>query len=362
MWLPAKRILAWAARNERKLGALVFIAGFATDIVTFGLFPLEITNYFYLSYLCLTLVAIFVTHYVYSRDGEQSTTTRALRVFFPLLFQYCIGSLLSGTLIFYTRSGSVLVSWPFLLTFLLVFVGNEFFRMYKDRLVFQVFLFYLTLYAYVLFAFPYYTHTLSVTSFYLSSALSVGVGAALLYFLYIIGSKRFLASFKQIALGTTVATFLMAGAYQTGILPPLPLSIQDIGIYHLVTRTDSGYRTVGEPSAWYAPLIGTDVHIAPSSPLYAYSAVFAPTAFSTNLVHVWEHYDETQRTWVTVSKIGFPIKGGRDGGYRGYSIVDRTSAGKWRVSVLTESGQAIGRLAFTVVITSDPAPLIEELK
>ena len=40
--------------------------------------------------------------------------------------------------------------------------------------------------------------------------------------------------------------------------------------------------------------------------------------------------------------------GGRDGGYRGYSIKNDVTAGKWRVNVKTGDGKLIGRVGFTV--------------
>ncbi len=362
MTFSAQGILAWASRNERKLGAVVFVSGFLTDIVTFGLFPLTATSYFYIAYLSVTLLALFVTHLLYSRAWSPTTVFRTARVVFPLIFQFCMGSLLSGTLIFYTRSGSVFVSWPFLLVFLLVFVGNEYFRMYKDRLVFQTLLFYLTFYAYLLFAYPFYTHVLTSWSFYISTAIAAGGMSAILAGLFFIGKSRFLQSFEYIIATCVGATLIMVGSYTTGILPPLPLSLRDAGIYHGLVKSGGDYILYGEPSPWYTNLLGETVHVAQGETLYAYSSVFAPAAFSATLSHLWEYYDSEQKKWVTVSKVSFPISGGRDGGYRGYSQTTSITPGKWRVSVLSGSGQVIGRLSFTVVQAATSTALIEERK
>ena len=41
------------------------------------------------------------------------------------------------------------------------------------------------------------------------------------------------------------------------------------------------------------------------------------------------------------------IAGGRDGGYRGYSLTT-VNSGNWRVNIETERGQLIGRVKFKV--------------
>lgn len=358
----SQKLLAWAASNERRIGATLFVVGFLTDIITFGLVSLNTTNYFFLAYLFITLVSLFGSHYLYSRSTSYSTRTQALKIIFPLVFQYCMGSLLSGTLIFYTRSGSVFVSWPFLLVFVLVFVGNEYFRMYKDRLVFQTLLFYLTFYAYVLFAYPFYMRTLTFWTFYISTGIAIVAMGIILWVLFKIGRERFLDSFSHILTTSIVSTLVMVGAYASGILPPLPLSLRDINIYHSVARTGNEYVVFGEAVPWYGSLLGTTVHMVPGESLFAYSSVFAPTTFTTTLLHVWERYDEAKGKWIRVSKIAFPLSGGRDGGYRGYSESASVSPGKWRVSVLTGNGQVIGRLTFTIVRAESNIPLLEGRK
>ena len=44
------------------------------------------------------------------------------------------------------------------------------------------------------------------------------------------------------------------------------------------------------------------------------------------------------------------INGGRDGGYRNYTIQHKVWDGDWRVDVDTADGRIIGRIPFTVVM------------
>jgi hypothetical protein len=76
------------------------------------------------------------------------------------------------------------------------------------------------------------------------------------------------------------------------------------------------------------------------------------------VLHRWQRYDDAQRAWVTETEVRFPIYGGRDGGFRGYSEKLFVPAGKWRVDVITPYGGLIGRISFTVVDASTTAPLV----
>lgn len=357
-----QRIIAWAGRNERHIGALLFVAGFGLDVFTFGALSVSLVNYFFLVYLLVTFAAIGATHYLFSEARRTGRAWRSLRVIVPLASQFVIGGLLSGMLVFYTRSGSVLVSWPFLLILLLAFVGNEYYRKYKDRLVFQSLLFYLALYAYILFAIPYYTKSLTSWSFYLSTLVTLVAGALFFYMLYFIGRQRFLDSFKYILASAAVSTLVIVSAYLGGVLPPLPLSLREIGVYHDLERSAGEYVLSGEQMPWYGTLLGQTVHVVPGESLVAFSSVFAPTAFTTTLTHRWEFYDQTKRAWVVVSTVRFPLSGGREEGYRGYSESARIVPGKWRVSVISSSGQKLGRRYFTAVTSDGPVPLVQEFR
>ena len=83
--------------------------------------------------------------------------------------------------------------------------------------------------------------------------------------------------------------------------------------------------------------------------MYFYSAVFSPTDLDTKIFHSWQYFNEDKEKWIENFKIGYTIVGGRDGGYRGYSIKENIFSGRWRVDVMTEREQLLGRYKFTVV-------------
>lgn len=85
------------------------------------------------------------------------------------------------------------------------------------------------------------------------------------------------------------------------------------------------------------------------SPVYCFSSVFAPRTLETDIRHRWEKYNSETEEWDTVARIPFPIRGGRDSGYRGYTQTFQVTTGVWRCSVETNRGSLLGRTEFTVV-------------
>jgi len=354
-----KRVLSWAQRNERHLGAVLFVFGFGGDIFTFAYLSVGLANLAFIAYLVSAAVCTLGSH-LFSASREHSTVwRRTLSVLFPLGAQFAIGSLLSGCLIFYTKSSALLVSWPFLLLLVVVFIGNEYFRTYYKHLAFQNVLLFFAIYAYAIFAVPLYLKQLGPWIFALSTAISIVLFALFLLLQARLGRDGFLSSLRYVVPGTLLITLLMCVSYFTGLIPPIPLSLPSSGIFYSVHRESGNYVVALENDHRWWDLRPQVIHHYSGTPLYAFSSVAAPFQFATSVVHEWEHYDPTSKSWTTQSRVSFPITGGRDGGYRGYSAVSDPEAGKWRVSIETPSGQVIGRIYFTVE-TVDTPPLIKE--
>jgi len=118
------------------------------------------------------------------------------------------------------------------------------------------------------------------------------------------------------------------------------------GVYQSLTRQGDAYiARAEEPKPWWNPFPETVRHVA-GTPLYVFSAIKAPVAFSTSVTHEWEYY-VPGKGWERRSRISFPITGGRAEGYRGYSLAEHPEAGKWRV-IISTGGQTIGRITFKV--------------
>ncbi|WP_218313527.1 DUF5924 family protein [Halomonas sp. 18071143] len=79
--------------------------------------------------------------------------------------------------------------------------------------------------------------------------------------------------------------------------------------------------------------------------LYVYTAIRAPRGLSETIYHVWHH------NGTPMDRIALTINGGREQGYRAWSHkrnFPENPAGDWRVDIMTEGGQRLGLIRFTV--------------
>lgn len=313
-------------------------------------------------YLVLTAIALILTHYFAGTKPDSAATKRLpIVTILPIAIQFFLGALFSGCLVFYTKSANLYASWPFLLLLLVVFIGNEALKRYRERIVFQASLFFFALYSYALFAFPIAVGRIGTLVFLGSGIMSVAVFIAFLLLLRYVRKEGFIELARS--LGTAVAAILAIVNlfYFTGILPPLPLALKEAGVFHSVVRSGEGYAVAAEKTNLW-PFMPDTLRLTRGESAYAYSAVFAPVTLTAPIVHRWERYDEVEGEWTTEAVIPFFIRGGRDGGYRGYSEVSQWREGKWRVSIETESGAVIGYIRFNIEAVAVKPELHTEMK
>lgn len=362
-----KKLGLWIERNENHLGAVMFLGGFVLDSLAFRRADLPLVNGLFLLYIVIAVIGIAFSHFILARRPDLAKKgRRSLPALLTLAAQFCLGGLLSGCFILYFRSAVLSASWPFIILLGLVFVGNELLHSRRERLAFQVGLFYLTLYAYAIFELPIVIGSMGSRVFLLSGIASLIASIAFCVFLFAIAPKRFMESVRDISIAFAAIFIVINASYFTGILPPLPLSLTDADIAHGIVRTPDGYdlsieQGTGAFSSFLSSFETITVHYVAGSPLYAYSAVFAPITVTTPIVHEWQ-YDDSQKGWTTMFRVSFPIAGGRDGGYRGYSEALSVQPGKWRVSIETSTGQVIGRIRFNVIAATAAPALVTETK
>ena len=357
-----RRLFAWIQKYERHLSVVAMLGGIVLDQLLFERVDLWQTQAVFAGYTLTCFISIPLLHWIEER-AERGIPRPRWRALVPLATQFALGGFWSGFLVFYGRSAALSASWPFLLVLILILLGNEYFAKYHTRLVFTSILYFFAIYSYVIFAVPVYTGTIGPWTFLGSTLLAIGLFALFTMFLRFVGHSRFKASVWRIRIGAAAVVVFMVTAYFTSILPPIPLAAKAVGVYHGVTRIGDTYTARVEPQVWYQNLLGLpeQLHTVQGESLYAYSAVFAPIKLSTTISHEWQKYDEKTKTWITVSAISFPISGGRDGGYRGYSAKAEPAAGKWRVNVKTADGRLIARIPFDVIPVSLPPLQTEEV-
>ena len=332
--------------------------GYIFDSFTFGRVDHISTHIVFVAYLAVAGGAIALSHRLDSRPVEKQPSQR-VRTILSAATQFALGCLLSGFCVFYLRSASLWSSWPYLLLLAGIFVGNEFFKAYTTRFTLALLLYFFALFSYAILMVPVLIAMLGTIPFLISGAAALAVFWLYTDILARLGRERFRQVRVRILAGTLAIFALMNLCYFAKILPPLPLALADAGVYHSVKKAGNVYQAMEEAQPWVSYLGAQPIeHLAPGDKLYLYSSVFAPARVSTQIVHRWEWYDPAAKSWQPQSRVSFSINGGRDGGYRVYSVKSRPKAGDWRVNIATGDGRQLGRIRFAVAVETLSGALV----
>ena len=359
--------LSWLERLEHtRTGRLLrrywltvaFVLGFLTDVWLLDRVDDVLDNIILFFYVSLAFISMTVL-YVGVAERASELWSQRFRVFAPLLIQYSFGGLLSGMFIFYGRSGDWLVSWPLLLFFAVIMVANEVVRDRASRLVYHLAVLFIGLFAYLVLVIPVLVGVMGPLMFVLSGTLALVVMYVFIQILAMI-IPHFMRLQMRLIVFMVGSIFVAYNAlYFTNVIPPIPLSITQMGIYHQVERTADGvYRLTYEPSAWWEVWRTTTsvFHPEPGGAVYCFSSVYAPTRITTDIQHRWE-YRAADGRWIEHARIDYPIRAVGERGYRGYTLVQNYRNGRWRCSVETTRGQVLGRQYFTIDTSTAPSQL-----
>lgn len=336
----------YISKNERHLSFGALLLGFFVDNLTLTRIDLLFDNIILFSYLFIATISIILIN-----RFEEKKFTRWL----PYLMQYAFGGLFSGYIIFYSQSATLAGSWLFILILIALFLGNEFFKKRYHRTTFQISILFTAIFSFSIFFIPVVLGKMGAFIFILSGFVSLLLIRFIVYLIDFFSTKDFKQKIKGLTASIAGIYLIFNILYFTNLIPPIPLSLKEIAIYYNVQRADNGDFIVSFQSRpWYEFYKKNEFEYVQGSSLYSYSAVFAPTRITENISHQWSYFDKERGIWIKVSRIHFPISGGRDGGYRGYTFKTTLTPGRWRVDVLTERNQLLGRKKFTIVSTTIP--------
>ncbi|MDD3607719.1 MAG: DUF2914 domain-containing protein, partial [Candidatus Moranbacteria bacterium] len=197
-----------------------------------------------------------------------------------------------------------------------------------------------------------------------------GLISLVILYIFLLGlkfiAKEKFAKSKKILACSIASIYLVTNIlYFANLIPPIPLSLKEAGIYHSIYRNNTGkYVAEAEEKSLFSYFSFHDnIHIVKGDSLYAHSAIFSPALFKKKIVHDWQKYDQISKKWTSVYQIDLITVGGRDGGYRTYSYIKNIAPGEWRVSVETSDHKIIGRLRFDVTqVDAEPVLKSEVLE
>jgi len=281
-------------------------------------------------------------------------------MFAPFTLVFSFGGILSGYVIFYTKSASLVSNWPFLLVLYGLFITSEFVFNKFQQTLFQVGMWFAATLSFCIFFVPVIIKQVGPWTFLLSNIISIFIGW---FFIHLLikaynPTKRHLAFIKTMFISIS---FGFIALYFLNVIPPIPLSMKDSGIYHNLYRDDSN-QLIGEKpeKTLLESILPIDkVKITRGSTLYAYTSIYSPAGIDTLVNHVWEYKDQ-DGVWIEFNNVSFSLTGGRNDGFRWYSFA-KPFAGDWRVRTTTKHGQEIGVLFFSVSESKQTPKLQEEV-
>ena len=340
----------WYLRNEEVGASLLFFGGVTWDALTLQRIDALLDNLILGIYLAL--LGGFVTLAALNRtDRPLPDPLQQLSTWSTGAIQFLAGGLFSAYVIYFTRSASFSTASLFLLVLVALLVANELIWRREWSVYLLIGVYFLAVFCYFTFFMPVVLGTMGFGVFLTGGLVSAGLVIALILYLdahHVFGGAREFLGAVGLVLALLAA---MVGFYVNDWIPPVPLALQEGGVYHDVTRQNGAFVLRYEKPPWDRPWQNDDdpFHYVPGDTVHCFAAVFAPTTLETKVYHRWQYYDPDREAWVQTDRIGYQVVGGRRRGYRGVTFKQNVRPGAWRVTVETADRRPIGRIRFEVV-------------
>jgi hypothetical protein len=354
--LPAwQRLQAFRHRHQHAEHLLFFAGGFAFDSVMIQRIDDAVVLIQQGVYLIVVGVVLAGLVRWNERPPELPAAWKWLTSVSGPLVHFMLGTLLNAYALFYFKSASGWSAALFVVVIATLLVVNELplFRRLGPIVLYALYSFCLT--SYFAYLYPVLLGRMRSWMFLLAVATSMIPLFLLgrLHFRVAADRGRVLRHALVPAIG---AQALLVTLFLLRLLPPVPLSLLEIGIYHDVRREPSGsYLLTRQPAPWWKPWTRDDSNFQarPGDRVYCFFRVFAPARFEDQVRVRWS-YREPGRGWLPSDAVPIVVRGGHERGYAGYTYKQNWRPGEWRVAVETGDGREIGRHRFSVRAEDDP--------
>jgi len=338
--------------NERAVAAAFFAAGFVFDMLTVGRIDSWLTIGQQAVYLAVIMAVLLQ---MFREQGQPAPEPAAMPRLRRWVFEYrgaavhfLLGALLNLYAIYYFKSSSLVVSFAFLGFLVVLLLANESRRFKALGLPFKFALLALCFLSFFATLLPVLAGSIGLAMFLASMLVGALPLAGAAWRIRRSAPARFALARRQILvpLGCVLVGFL--GFYLFRLIPPVPLSIPYIGVYHSVERTAEGYRLTHEREWWRFWHNGDQAFRAqPGDRVYVFFRIFSPSRFADQVQVRWYwRAGGGIGGWALQDTIPMGIIGGREQGFRGYGFKANYQPGTWKVQVETTDGREIGRIYF----------------
>lgn len=354
---PITRARAYYEKNEHTLSLVFFVLGFLFDIVMLDRIDSPMTigqQGLYLILIFAALVQLFF------EEGQPEIITAQMFIFKRWFYDYrtalmhfFFGTLLNGYTLFFFKSSSLIVSFVFMIFMVALLALNESHRFKKSGLTFKFALLSLCFLCYFAYVTPIAVGSMSVLVFLLSMLVGCLPLVGFSWWIQRYRSGLFERVKRQVLVPMSLVLLAFLTLYLFKLIPPVPLSIPFIGVYHGVEKTADGYKLTHERPWWKVWQNGDqDFQAQRGDKVYIFFRIFSPTHFNDQVVVRW-YWKDNRAGWTLQDAIPIKIVGGRQQGFRGVSMKSNYQPGAWKVEVDTTDGREIGRVYFSLELASD---------
>jgi hypothetical protein len=335
---------------EQIIPALFFSLGFIFDLFTLGEID-DLSNIFTLGVYLFLATSILVIEYLnlekpISKSGIKAKLMLSIFEYKNDIFHFLTGSLLSAFTLFYFKSGSVSNSFFFFLIMISLLLLNEIEIFQKRGLIMKSSVYMLCFISYLIYLVPIIFGEASSVIFYSSIVCAISFSVLANYLLTKHNSLKS-QNIRQLLIPQISISLIFICLYFVKVLPPIPLSLKTIGIYHEVKKLNGEYVTK-DMRPWYQFWNQTDedFQARPGDKIYVFTKIFSPGNFSSKVYLHW--LKDGENGFKTSDKIALNVTGGRKEGFRGYAYKSNYTEGNWQVRVETGDGLEIGRINFSI--------------
>lgn len=342
-----EKILGFYNQHELRFNIGFFAFGFILDYFTAGE-PDDLINIgMQVFYLTTIFIVLSLDHLVQNNVIQVSKRWEKVWDYRNLLIHFILGSILNLYSFFFLKSASVFNSMIFVVLLLAIVVANELPQIQRRGVDLKWALFVLCLFCFYTILFPILLGFLGWIPFVMSAAATVL--SLYLHFRYMMSRQK---DFKELSRAylkpglSVVVVFVFL--YFVGLIPPVPLAVQNMGVYHNLKKENGVYLLSHEKPWWKFWQRGDqDFYFRSGDQIFFFGQIFSPARFNDQVVIHWL-YKDPKAGWMTSDKVQMTVSGGRKQGFRGYSVKKNYQPGKWRVQVETTDGREIGRLYLTL--------------
>ncbi len=341
--------------HEPACTVALFVTGFLFDTLAVGRIDKLHNILHQASYL--SLCAWFTSLELRERHGRFAPPERLKTAwrYHAGATHFMLGTLLNIYTLFFFKSASVGASFLFLLFLGALLAINELKPFESSGTLLRMSLFSLCLVSYFTYLIPTLMGRIGAIPFLGSLMAASACIAALTWRLDRRMPDQKEAVRKHVVYPFAAVALLFAALYFAKAIPPVPLSLSEIGVYHEVRREGDRFAMSSTRPRWKFWQRGDQDFLArPGDSLYCWISVFSPTRFKERLEVHWRYREADG--WGEPEVIPLPITGGRDEGWRGFTVKAKHKPGRWRVEIVTSDGRELGRVAFRVTPDMSVSP------